>query len=104
MRKSLPAIALAIAAVIGPATPSEAQPRQTGCPSAFELRTVEQWAADGYTIVPAMIDDSGNRDGNVCGLDMPEGYRFALGKAFGVEPSVEVIYLFTDNDNASARG
>ena len=53
----------------------------------------------GHDLGPPSVDSSGNGDGIVCGR-APDGYRFGrLITALGIEPPVDVIYLFTNNDS-----
>lgn len=66
----------------------------SGCPSGYVAKTLAQWAAGGYTRVPAFLDNpanGGNGDGIVCGND--------IGKKDPSNPAFQ-IYNFTDNDVA----
>ena len=59
-------------------------------PAAYVAKTLDQWAALGYTRIPAQVDDpafGGNNDPTVCGND--------LGK---FEPDGQRLYEFRDND------
>jgi hypothetical protein len=94
-----------IAGLVGFAPAASATPVTTGCPSAYEAKTVDEWVALGYPFAPARVDDEGNRDGVACGLALPDGYRWGrFVKALGFEPLVDVIYLFGDNDSPAQRG
>jgi hypothetical protein len=67
---------------------------KAGCPSGYELRTVESLAATGNEPQPSLIDAAGNNDGLVCALPLPD----AICAAMGFDPCpVETVYLFTDN-------
>jgi hypothetical protein len=104
MRKTVPALALSIGITLASATTAGATPVETGCPSGSEAKTVAEWVAAGYMFVPPMLDAEGNQDGIVCGRAMPDGFRFGrLIKALGIEPSVDVIYNFADNDIPAAK-
>ena len=66
----------------------------TGCPPAYELRTVKSLAATGNEPAPSLLDAAGNNDGLVCALPLPDAFCIAMG--FDPCP-VETVYLFTDN-------
>lgn len=87
---------------MGPSCNGSARPVTS--PDGHEARTLEQWAVDGYTGVPPVLDAAGNGDGVVCGIAMPEGYRFGrFETALGLDPPVDVIYRFADNHRTPAH-
>jgi hypothetical protein len=108
-----PLMAVAAVAAIacwfgGIATASAAEtPRTTSCPAGYDLRTVSSFGdfADPY-ILPVLVDGSGNQDGWVCVLALPDAVRDAYCRIYGPgSPPCELrdrelpIYHFKDNDN-----
>lgn len=102
IRKTTAAAVVSAAAILVAAAPSGAGPQETGCPSGFDLLSVDDLAAQGYLHAPQRADDGGNGNGFVCGLPLPEGFRHSL-EVQGLTVTVPVVYLFTDDGNPSQR-
>ena len=88
-------LTIGVAGMIGliPMTTASAVPAG-GCPSGFELRTVESLADTGNVPLPGIIDAVGNGDGYVCARPLPD----AVCIAHGYDPClVETVYEFKDN-------
>lgn len=83
-------LAVGLLAAVSP--PTAAAPTNTGCPPAYELRTVKSLAATGNEPAPSLVDAAGNNDGLVCALPLPDAVCPA-------DPCpVETIYKFIDNN------
>ena len=104
MRKTLAALLVFGTTTVAGSAYSGATPVQTGCPSGYQYRLVSEWVAMGYAGLPPQLDATGNKDGYVCGLALPEGFTFGrFEKALGTVPQNEVLYLFSDNDSPAKR-
>jgi hypothetical protein len=74
-----------------------------GCPNGFKLFTVAGLEALGPYVLPAFVDGQGNKDGYVCGNQLPPAPEIA-GCNKGDPIRCELltlglpIYNFTDND------
>jgi hypothetical protein len=100
MRKTLVSTAVSAGVLLLGGTPISATPVTTGCPTGYEAKTLDEWAALNHEFAPPFIDASGNGDGVVCGLALPDGFRFGrFITALDIEPHADVLYLFTDNDS-----
>ena len=104
MRNTLSALTLSALAALLLATPVAATPLETGCPSGYAAKTVVEWEAMGDYRVPRRVDEAGNQDGIVCGRALPDGFLFGWAiTANGLNPTVDVLYLFSDNNNPARR-
>ena len=104
MRNTLSALTVAAATALLLAAPVAATPLQTGCPSGYAAKTVVEWEAMGDYRVPRRVDEAGNQDGIVCGRALPDGFLFGWAiTANGLNPTVDVLYLFSDNNNPAQR-
>jgi hypothetical protein len=85
-------VLLAVGLLAAVSLPTAAAPTNTGCPAAYELRTVKSLAATGNEPAPSLVDAAGNNDGLVCARPLPDVVCPA-------DPCpVETIYVFTDNN------
>ena len=104
LRKILCGLALSAGITVAVGSPGGATPVATGCPSAYERKLVSEWATMGYDFVPPIVDAEGNNDGYVCGHALPEGFTFGrIRTAIGIEPTVDVLYQFADNDSPAQK-
>jgi hypothetical protein len=77
-----------------------------GCPSAFELTSVEALEAQGPYKLSRIVDTAGNGDGYVCIRPRPDGYAESDCTHGGtiaclLEQLGLPVYHFVDNDNPS---
>lgn len=87
---------LLAAALVGPAG---ATPHETGCPTGWDVLDVATLTAEGYRL-PARVDGEGNRNGVICGLELPER---ACEAQNGGACEVERFYNFRDDDSPARR-
>jgi hypothetical protein len=88
------AVTIGTAGMIGLIPMTAAAVPVSGCPSGYELRSVESLAATGNVPLPGIIDAAGNGDGYVCAHPLPD----AVCIAHGYDPClVETVYEFKDN-------
>ena len=105
MRRIAVSLALIVGALIVGSSPSGATPVETGCPTGYDYRSLTEWADMGYGGAPPFVDATGNSDGYVCGLQLPEGYTWGrFVKALDITPGLDVLYLFTDNGSPARKG
>ncbi len=103
MRRTALAVATAATAVTvaGGAAGASAEPSL--CPAAYERLTVASLEAAGPYVVPRLVDESGNNNGYVCALPLPDAARDAHCLAFPGSPACELaelglpIYQFKDD-------
>ena len=120
MRRAVAAMSLAAMGSVALAGGAVANPTDSGCPAAYEARTVAEWESlDSRYLLPAEIDDAdlvaqqapfdgvvGNEDGIVCGRQLPEGFTWGWATQARGIPSTEapeIFYDFRDNDNPAQR-
>ncbi|MBA2554807.1 MAG: hypothetical protein H0V10_14190 [Geodermatophilaceae bacterium] len=95
---ALAAATLAASAALLPVGPALAGdgPSGSACPSTnFELLIVDDLTAQGY-MVPALVDESGNNNGLVCGDPFTRWQQRLFCFKFG-PCTVPIIYNFTDD-------
>jgi hypothetical protein len=91
--------AAASALVVGTASADVSQtPIATACPAGFEVLSTAPLKEAGYKL-PINIDEAGNNDGFVCGLERPEAVLLAQ---CGPTCPVTAFYVFRDNDSPAA--
>jgi hypothetical protein len=83
-------------------------PLATACPAGYELLSVASLVASGPYVLPRLIDATGNGDGYVCGLAVPDSVRDAFCRqgdpvACALEQAGLPKYVFKDNDNPANR-
>ena len=101
------AAALAVVAMnAGPA--SAANSGNTNCPAAFQRLSVAYMESVGPYIVPAYVDQHGNNNGYVCGLQLPPSREQADCQTGGTIACELIqlglpLYNFTDDDVPSKK-
>jgi hypothetical protein len=90
--------AAAAVLVAGPAGAVE-KPRETGCPAAFDVRTVASLAETGNEPVPGIVDAAGNANGLVCAKPLSDAAAEVFCRQFdGCVP--DIIYYYLDDSIA----
>ena len=74
-------------------------PVATGCPAGYARMSLVELLAAGPYFVAVRLDASGNDNGFVCALALPEAVRLAR---CGPLCPVPVLYQFTDDDNPAS--
>jgi hypothetical protein len=83
-------------------------PLTTACPAGYDLLSVDALEAAGPYVKPRRIDTSGNNNGYVCGLALPDSVRTASCK-LGSAPACALaavdlpVYAVKDDDNPASQ-
>jgi hypothetical protein len=83
-------------------------PLTTACPAGYDLLSVDALEATGPYVKPRRIDTSGNNNGYVCGLALPDSVRTASCK-LGSAPACALaaldlpVYAVKDDDNPASQ-
>jgi hypothetical protein len=80
---------------LSPAAATAATPKDTGCPSGYQLLSLEFLRQEGPYMVPFVLDAEGNRDGSVCGKPYND-VVFAIFCPDGCG-GIPIYYSFMDN-------
>jgi hypothetical protein len=96
-----------VATAAAPASAVET-PLTTACPAGYELLSVEDLETQGPYFLPGLVDTTGNANGYVCGLALPDAFRDArcmIGhlNACNLQVLGLPIYNFIDDDNPAAE-
>jgi hypothetical protein len=81
---------------LSPAAATAATPKDTGCPSGFQLLSLEFLREEGGYMRPFVLDAEGNEDGFVCGKP-DNDVVFAIFCPDGCG-GIPILYNFADND------
>jgi len=100
--------ATALAATTAATATAAVTPLTTACPAGYELFAVADLEAQGPYFVPRLVDTTGNDNGYVCGLALPDAVRDArcmIGhvNACNLQALGLPIYNFIDDDNPAAE-
>jgi hypothetical protein len=103
MRTRITTVAVAVLAASACGTASANNSGNTDCPAGFQRLSVTYLESIGPYIGPAYVDQRGNNNGYVCGLQLPTGREQADCQSGGMIACQLIqlglpIYNFTDDD------
>jgi hypothetical protein len=75
-------------------------PVTTGCPTGYALMSLDELLAAGPYLVAMRVDATGNDNGSVCALALPDAVRLAR---CGPSCPVPVLYQFKDDQSPADR-
>jgi hypothetical protein len=111
VRALLPGVMIAAVAALAVGT-SRADATETrlttACPGGYDLLSVDALEAAGPYVKPRRIDTSGNNNGYVCGLALPDSVRTASCR-LGSAPACALaavdlpVYAVKDDDNPASQ-
>jgi hypothetical protein len=92
-------LAASAAVLVGGPAGAVEKPRETGCPAAFDVRTVASLAETGNEPLPGILDAAGNANGLVCAKPLSDAAAAQFcRKVGGCIP--DIIYFFSDDSIA----
>jgi hypothetical protein len=91
-RRLLVVLVSASTVAVGVGANASAAPIANGCPEGFESMSVVEAESLGYSPVPRLADEGGNRDGLVCRRALGDGVLHT----YPGRP--DIIYAWVDND------